>query len=160
MMDEKLIHQIQREGAEALLDAGVSLPLKDIRLPFLKTPLRLRLTMKRPTMERQIQMAQTYLSMETTLKEFTSLDYNGQMVFLTKHGKKLSRIIALTMGHWWLPISVLSWFVRRFMKWEYQKNAFEQFVTLMGTQSFIPIIRSVELTNPMKLRLSQRKKGS
>lgn len=159
-MDEKLIHQIQREGAEALLDAGVSLPLKDIRLPFLKTPLRLRLTMKRPTMERQIQIAQTYLSMETTLKEFTSLDYNGQMVFLTKHGKKLSRIIALTMGHWWLPISVLSWFVRRFMKWEYQKNAFEQFVTLMGTQSFIPIIRSVELTNPMKLRLSQRKKGS
>ena len=159
-MDEKLIYQIQREGAEALLDAGVSLPLKDIRLPFLKTPLRLRLTMKRPTMERQIQMAQTYLSMETTLKEFTSLDYNGQMVFLTKHGKKLSRIIALTMGHWWLPISVLSWFVRRFMKWEYQKNAFEQFVTLMGTQSFIPIIRSVELTNPMKLRLSQRKKGS
>lgn len=159
-MDEKLIHQIQREGAEALLDAGVSLPLKDIRLPFLKTPLRLRLTMKRPTMERQIQIAQTYLSMETTLKEFTSLDYNGQMVFLTKHGKKLSRIIALTMGHWWLPISVISWFVRRFMKWEYQKNAFEQFVTLMGTQSFIPIIRSVELTNPMKLRLSQRKKGS
>ena len=159
-MDEKLIYQIQREGAEALLDAGVSLPLKDIRLPFLKTPLRLRLTMKRPTMERQIQIAQTFLSMETTLKEFTSLDYNGQMVFLTKHGKKLSRIIALTMGHWWLPISVLSWFVRRFMKWEYQKNAFEQFVTLMGTQSFIPIIRSAELTNPMKLRLSQRKKGS
>lgn len=159
-MDEKLIYQIQREGAEALLDAGVSLPLKDIHLPFMKTPLRLRLTMKRPTMERQIQIAQTFLSMETTLKEFTSLDYNGQMVFLTKHGKKLSRIIALTMGHWWLPISVLSWFVRRFMKWEYQKNAFERFVTLMGTQSFIPIIRSVELTNPMKLRLSQRKKGS
>jgi len=159
-MDEKLIYQIQREGAEALLDAGVSLPLKDIHLPFMKTPLRLRLTMKRPTMERQIQIAQTFLSMETTLKEFTSLDYNGQMVFLTKHGKKLSRIIALTMGHWWLPISVISWFVRRFMKWEYQKNAFERFVTLMGTQSFIPIIRSVELTNPMKLRLSQRKKGS
>ena len=159
-MDEKLIHQIQREGAKALLDAGVSLPLKDIRLPFLKRPLRLRLTMKRPTMERQIQIAQTYLSMETTLKEFTSLDYNGQMVFLTKHGKKLSRIIALTMGHWWLPISVISWFVRRFMKWEYQKNAFERFVTLMGTQSFIPIIRSAEMTNPMKLRLSQRKKGS
>ena len=159
-MDEKLIYQIQREGAEALLDAGVSLPLKDIHLPFMKTPLRLRLTMKRPTMERQIQIAQTFLSMETTLKEFTSLDYNGQMVFLTKHGKKLSRIIALTMGHWWLPISVLSWFVRRFMKWEYQKNAFERFVTLMGTQSFIPIIRSAEMTNPMKLRLSQRKKGS
>ena len=158
-MDEKLIYQIQREGAEALLDAGVSLPLKDIRLPFLKRPLRLRLTMKRPTMERQIQIAQTYLSMETTLKEFTSLDYNAQMVFLTKHGKKLSRIIALTMGHWWLPISVISWFVRRFMKWEYQKNAFERFVTLMGTQSFIPIIRSAELTHPMKLRLSQRKKG-
>lgn len=159
-MDERLIRQIQREGAEALLDTGVSLPLKDIRLPFRRSPLRLRLVMKRPTMERQIQIAQTYLSMGISLKEFTSLDYDRQMAFLAKHGKKLSRIIALTMKRWWLPTSVLSWFVRRYMKWEYQKGAFEQFVTLMGTASFTPIISSVEIANPMKLRLSQEKKGS
>ena len=159
-MDEQVIRRIQREGAEALLDAGVSLPLKDLRIPFRKEPLRLRLTMKRPTLARQIKIAHAYLSMDTTAAELEAMDHEGQMRFLVQHGKTLSHIIALTMERWWLPVWLLSWLVRHSMKWEYQKAAFSQFVLLMGTQSFIPIIRSAEMTNPMKLRLSQRKKGS
>ena len=159
-MDEQVIRKIQREGAEALLDAGVSLPLKDLRIPFRKEPLRFRLTMKRPTLARQIKIAHAYLSMDTTAEELEKMDHEGQMAFLARHGKTLSRIIALTMERWWLPVWLQSWLVRHLMKWEYQKAAFAQFVLLMGTQSFIPIIRSAEMTNPMKLRLSQRKKGS
>lgn len=159
-MDAHVIQQIQREGAEALLNVGVSLPLKDYKVPFRKEPFRLRLTMKRPTMAGQIAIAKTWLSVGMTLEEFTALDYDGQMAFLATHGNKLSRMIALTMPHWWLPTGVLSWFIRHYMKWEYQRGAFEKFVTLMGTESFTPIIRSAELTNPMKLRLSQGKKGS
>lgn len=159
-MDAHLIRQIQREGAEALLNVGVSLPLMDFKVPFRKEPLHLRLTMKRPTMAGQISIARTWLSVGMTLSEFESLDYDGQMKFLNEHGKKLSRMIALTMPHWWLPTSVLSWFIRHLMKWEYQKGAFEKFVTLMGTESFIPIIRSAEIANPLKARLSQAKKGS
>ena len=30
-MDERVIRRIQQEGAEALLDAGVSVPLKEVR---------------------------------------------------------------------------------------------------------------------------------
>lgn len=159
-MDAHIIQEIQREGAEALLNVGVSLPLKDFKVPFRKEPLHLRLTMKRPTMACQIQIAKTWLSVGMTLAEFEALDYDGQMAFLAKHGKKLSRMIALTMPHWWLPTCVLSWFIRHRMKWEYQKAAFEKFVTLMGTESFTPIIRSAEIANPMKLRLSQGRKGS
>jgi len=159
-MDEQLIRRIQREGAEALLDRGVSLPLLDIRIPFLKSPLRFRLTMKRPTMSRQLKIAHTYLSMNMTLEQFSSINYDAQMAFIAQHGKKFSRIIALTIEQKWLPTSVIAWFVRHFMRWDYQKGAFEKFVTLMGTESFIPIIRSVEMTNPMKLRLSQKKEGS
>ena len=155
-MDGQAIRKIQREGAEALLDAGVSLPLKDLRIPFRKQPLRLRLTMKRPTLSRQIKIAHAYLSMDTTAAELEAMDHKEQMRFLARHGKTLSRIIALTMERWWL----LSWLVLHSMKWEYQKAAFSQFVLLMGTQSFIPIIRSAEMTNPMKLRLSRGKKGS
>lgn len=158
-MDARIIQQIQIEGAEALLNAGVSLPLKDFKIPFMN-PLHLRLTMHRPTMANQIQIARTWLSVGMTLEEFESLDYDGQMHFLSKHGEKLSRMIALTMPHWWLPTCILSWFIRHSMKWEYQKGAFEKFVTLMGTKSFIPIIRSAEAANPMKLRLSHGKKGS
>ena len=159
-MEEQIITRIQREGAEALLDAGVSLPLKDFRLPFRKESLRFRLTMKRPTLSRQIKIAHAYLSMDTTAAELEAMDHKEQMQFLAQHGKTLSRIIALTMERWWLPVWLLSWLVRHYMKWEYQKAAFSQFVQLMGTQSFIPIIRSAEMTNPMKLRLSQKKKGS
>jgi hypothetical protein len=46
------------------------------------------------------------------------------------------------------------------MKWEYQQGAFEKFISLMGTQAFINIIRSAEIANPMKLRLSHGKRGS
>ena len=159
-MDEQIIRRIQREGAEALLDAGVSLPLKDFRLPFRKESLRFRLTMKRPTLSRQIKIAHAYLSMDTTATDLEAMNHKEQMQFLAQHGKTLSRIIALTMERWWLPVWLLSWLVRHYMKWEYQKAAFSQFVQLMGTQSFIPIIRSAEMTNPMKLRLSQKKKGS
>lgn len=159
-MDEQVIRKIQREGAEALLDAGVSLPLKDLRIPFRKQPLRLRLTMKRPTLSRQIKIAHAYLTMNTTAEELEAMDHEGQMAFLAKYGKTLSRIIALTMERWWLPVWLLSWLVRHWMKWEYQKAAFSRFVLLMGTQSFIPIIRSAEMTNPMKLRLSHGRKGS
>lgn len=45
-MDEKVIKQIQREGADALLDIGVSVPLKAFRVPFRKKPVELRVTMK------------------------------------------------------------------------------------------------------------------
>jgi len=159
-MDEQVMRRIQREGAEALLDAGVSLPLKDFRLPFRKESLRFRLTMKRPTLSRQIKIAHAYLSMDTTATDLEAMNHKEQMQFLAQHGKTLSRIIALTMERWWVPVWLLSWLVRHYMKWEYQKAAFSQFVQLMGTQSFIPIIRSAEMTNPMKLRLSQKKKGS
>lgn len=49
-MEDSVIRQIQREGADALLDIGVSVPLKAFRLPWRKTPVELRVTMKRPYM--------------------------------------------------------------------------------------------------------------
>ena len=56
-MDEAVIKQIQREGADALLDIGVSVPLKAFHIPFRKSPLELRVTMRRPYMSGQILFA-------------------------------------------------------------------------------------------------------
>lgn len=64
-MDEKVARLIQREGAAALLDRGVSVPLKDIRLPFCK-PLRLRVVMRRPRLGGLIRLARVYLSLGVT----------------------------------------------------------------------------------------------
>lgn len=152
-MDENLIRQIQREGAEALLDAGVSLPLKVFGLP-------LRLTMRRPTLARQIKIARTYLQMETSADELAAMTHADQMRFLVGHGKKLSRLIALTVESRWVPTGVMSWLIRHGVKHEYQMAAATRFVGLMGTDPFLPIIRSAEISNPMKLRLSHRKTGS
>lgn len=163
-MEADVIRQIQREGAEALLDLGVSVPLKAIRIPFKKTPLVLRVTMKRPCMSGQLRIARTYLSMGVTSEQMWNFTKEEEMQFLVKHGKKVSRMIAYMICRGYLArkfgVWLTAWFIRNFMTYEYQMEVMKKFVTLMGTDPFIPIIRSAEMSNPMKLRLSRKKKGS
>ena len=163
-MEADVIRQIEREGADALLDTGVSVPLKAIHIPFKKTPLVLRVTMKRPCMSGQLRIARTYLSMGVTSEEMWKFTKEEEMQFLVNHGKKVSRMLAymICRGYFARKFGVwlTSWFIRNFMTHEYQMEVMKKFVTLMGTDPFIPIIRSAEMSNPMKLRLSRRKKGS
>lgn len=158
-MEGKSIRQVQQEAAEALLNVGVSLPLKTFRIPFRRAPVQLRLTMRRPCMSGQIEVARTYLSMGVTSDEMERFSKDQQMRFLVDHGGKICRMIALTIAR--RPfVRPLTWFIKHFVKYEHQMGAVREFVSLMGTDPFIPIIRSAEKTNPMRLRLSQRKKGS
>lgn len=163
-MEEDVIRQIQREGAEALLDIGVSVPLKALRIPWRKRPLVLRVTMKRPCMSGQLRIARTYLSMGVTSEEMWKFSKEEEMSFLVKHGKKLSRMMAYMICRGWFArkfcVGLTSWFIGEMMTYEYQMEVMKKFVTLMGTDPFIPIIRSAEISNPMKLRLSHVKKGS
>lgn len=158
-MDNKAIRLIQQEAAEALLNVGVSLPLKEFRIPFRKRPVVLRVTMHRPCMSGQIEIARTYLSMGVSSQEMENFTKEEQMRFLANHGEKICRMIALTLGRT-VYSKPLTWFIKHFVRYEYQMAAIRKFVNLMGTDPFIPIIRSAEKTNPMRLRLSQRKEGS
>lgn len=163
-MDERVIRRIQQEGAEALLDAGVSVPLKEVRLPFRKEPIRLRVTMKRPTMSGQLHIARTYLSMGVTAKEMETFTKEEEMAFLANHTKAVSRIIAYALCRGYLArhlfVGVTAWAVRNLMDQRYLMVAFMTFVRLMGTRPFTSIIRSAEMSNPMNLRLSHERKGS
>ena len=96
-MDEAVIKQIQREGADALLDIGVSVPLKAFHIPFRKSPLELRVTMRRPYMSGQISFARTYLSMGITSEEMWGFSKEEEMQFLASHGKAVSRMVAYTL---------------------------------------------------------------
>lgn len=157
-MDER---KVQQEASEALLDVGVSVPLKPIRLPFRKKRLLLRLTMRRPRLSTQIKIARLYLSLGVTYAELEALDKDGQMCFIAEHGKTISDMVALTMcGKWWKPVWLVSWILRHWVDNLYMQVALMKFILLLGTESFTNIIRSAEMTNPMKLRLSQKKKGS
>lgn len=163
-MEADMIKQIQREGADALLDVGVSVPLKAFRMPFRKTPVELRVTMKRPYLSGQIRFARTYLSLGVTSEQMWNWSKEEEMAFLATHGRQLGRMIACTVCRgWWsrhLLLRPMAWFVVNFMEPRYLMGAVKRFVSLMGTDPFIPIIRSAEMTNPMKLRLSQKQEGS
>ena len=52
-MADRLEQLIEMECADALLDSGVSVPLKRWKLPWLKRPLEVPETMKRPMLHRQ-----------------------------------------------------------------------------------------------------------
>lgn len=163
-MDDSVIKQIQREGADALLDIGVSVPLKSFRIPLRKSPVELRVTMRRPYMSGQILFARTYLSMGVTSEDMWNFDKEQEMRFLAEHGKKVSRMLAYTICRGAFSrrflLWAVSWFLRNFVEQRYLIGTVKRFVSLMGTDPFIPIIRSAERTNPMKLRTSQKKKGS
>lgn len=164
-MDERIIKQIQREGADALLDAGIIVPLKRLRLPFRKKPVELTVTMKRPYMSGQIAFARTYLQMGVTSEQMWNFTKEEEMQFMAAHGKEVSRMIALTLCRGWLSrrwpvIGIVAWAVRNFMEQEMITGVIKRWVSLMGTDPFMIIIKSAERTNPMKLRVSQREKGS
>lgn len=155
---------IEKEAAEALLDRGVSVPFKDIKVPLRKRPLRFRLTMRRPTLDAQIHIARLYLGMGVTAEEMRGWSKKRQMKFMAEHGKTLSKIMAYTVCRGYLSrrwlVCPMAWLIRNFVAYRYQLSAVMHFEALMGTDPFIPIIRSAERTNPMKPRLSQGKKGS
>lgn len=164
MMNDNIARQIQKEGAEALLDVGVSVPLFKIKIPFIRHSWAIRIKMKRPTLDSQIRIAKAYLSMNVTADELANMPLERQMAFMAEHGHTISRMIALTFCRSFvarrLGVSVMAWVVRNFMQYDYQMAAITAFVHLLGTEAFMPIIRSAERTNPMKLRLSHKKKGS
>ncbi len=163
-MKESVCRQIQIEAADALLNAGISVPLKEFRLPFKKKPVRLRLRMKRPYMSGQMKIARTYLSMGVTAAEMDNFTKEEEMAFLVKHGVAVSRIIAYAICvnalSQYLFVGLVAWFIRHFVEHRFIMLAFRSFTRLMGTKAFMTIIRSVEIANPLKLRLSHEKKGS
>ena len=155
---------VQREGAAALLDRGVSVPLKDIRIPFRKRPLTVRVIMRRPRLGGLMRLARVYLSLGVTADEMGKFTKEEQMAFLAAHGKEVSRMVAYTLCRGWISrrllVGVTAWAVRNWMDAKYLDAAMRTFILLLGTDPFTPIIRSAGKMNPMKLRLSQGKRGS
>lgn len=163
-MDKATERLIQREGTAALLDRGVSVPLKELHIPFRKKPLKLRVVMRRPRLGGLIRLARVYLSLGVTAGQMEKFTKDEEMAFIASHGKEVSRMIAYTLCRgWWsrhLLVGLTAWWVRNFMEPAYMDAAMRNFVFLLGTDPFTNIIRSAGRTNPMKLRLSQKRTGS
>lgn len=163
-MDDTVTRKIQREASEVILDIGVSLPLKEWHLPFRKKPVQWRITMRRPRLSGQMCITRIYLSMNVSPEELEAMSGKEQLQFMTNHGVDISRMIAYTICQGVISrrlfIRPVAWFLREVVEHRFLIGAMNKFVNLMGTESFICIISSVDRANPMKLRLSQKKRGS
>ena len=155
-MADRLEQLIEMECADALLDSGVSVPLKRWKLPWLKRPVEVRVTMKRPRLRGQILLAREYLKM--------GVAPGWQAKDKAEHGKAVSRLLAYTVCRGYVSrhvgIGVTAWVLRNFVEWRYLTAMFRTFERLMGTKDFMRIISSTARANPMTPRLSQARKGS
>ncbi|MFA6726597.1 MAG: hypothetical protein WCS17_00060 [Prevotella sp.] len=157
---------LEKGTAEALLDVGVSVPLKEVRIPWRKEPVKIRLVMRRPLLGNLIKIASTYLDIGVTHKQISEFNKEEQMQFLVSHGAAVSKIVSIAIlgGHIYgrLFIKPLAWILRWIVDDVYLYASFNTFVSLLGTKDFGTIIRSLEGLNPMSpMILSQKKeKGS
>lgn len=157
--------ELEKGTADALLDVGVSVPLKEVRIPWRKKPLNLRLVMRRPLLGNLIRIARIYLSIGISYKQISEYDKEEQMQFLVSHGGEVSKIVAHAIlgSHIWGRIFTrpLSWMLRWIIEDVYLFASFNTFMSLLGIKDFGIIIRSLEGLNPMSpMILSQKGKGS
>lgn len=156
--------EIEIEAADALLDVGVSLPLLQVKIPFRRNPVRVRLTMRRPCLGNQIRIAKLYLETGVTHEAMERFNKHEELAYLALHGKRVSKMVALTIcrGRFtgWLLTPVVAWLLRWMVDDRWIQGANLRFITLLGTKSFMNIIGSVERVNPLAPRTSQKKKGS
>ena len=156
--------EIEIEAADALLDVGVSLPLLQVKIPFRRNPVRVRLIMRRPCLGNQIRIAKLYLETGVTHEAMERFNKHEERAYLALHGKKVSKMVALTIcrGRFtgWLLTPVVAWLLRWMVDDRWIQGANLRFITLLGTKSFMNIIGSVERVNPLAPRTSQKKKGS
>ena len=114
-MDKSTERLVQAEGTAALLDRGVSVPLKELRIPLVKKPLKLRVVMRRPRLGGLIRLARVYLSLGVTADEMKKFTKDEEMAFIAAHGKAVSRMIAYTLCRgWWsrhLLVGLTAWWV-------------------------------------------------
>lgn len=156
---------IEKQAAEALLDVGVSVPFKAVKLPWKKKPWQVRFTMGRPTLGTQIRIAREFASLGVTHEELEKMSETERLVWVGEHGKTVSRIVALTLcrGRWsgrWLT-GLVAWFLRETVDARWLEAAFRRWTLLLGTQGFESIIALLVATNPLKPTMtSHEAKGS
>lgn len=158
------MRDVELEASEALLDIGVSLPFKIIRIPFTRKQKTFRITMRRPCLGSQIRIARHYRKLGVTYEEMSAFTKEEEMGFLDQHGKRISKMIALTVcrGYFsgWLLSPFMAFIIRWFVPDIFLQGANLNFISLLGTRNFLNIIKSAERTNPLRPKLSQKRKGS
>lgn len=152
----------QLKATDALLDIGVSVPLRTIRFRrWKRTP---RVTIKRPPLGGLLRILRVWLSMEVSSKDISEMDESARLQFVEKNGKKLAKMVSLMLCRGWLSGRLLAPFIRYFLLWRTHPDtlllATVTFVELQNTKSFKTIIELVENINLLETKASQKRRRS
>lgn len=151
MMENRVIELM---AANALVDGGISLPLKTVlrEKPF-------RITMKIPTTRSMIRISELYLKTGVTVDEYQKFDEEQHARFIFLHGKTLSRIVAAgivrgpVMGR--LLNRPVAWLLRELMHPVALAEAWRNILNNISTTSFGTIITSAAMINKMQPLVSR-----
>ena len=158
--------EVELAAAEALLDAGISLPFLSFRLPWGRR-ICFRLIMRRPCLGSQMRIARQYLKLGVTARQFDSMSVEEEKEFFVRHGHRLSQMLALTICRGYLSGLLLTPLVAWLLRWRvprpYLLEAQRWFRELRGTKDFMTIIVLAERSNPFRAETSRERndeKGS
>lgn len=149
---------VELEAAEALLDAGILLPLLRIRLPR-RHEWVLLVTMRRPCLGGQMRIVRHYLKLGITAQQWAAFSEDEERIFFRQHAKRLSLMLALTICRGYLSGMLLAPLVAWLIRWkvppEYRIEAQRWFRKMRGTRDFTSIIESAERINPFRYETSR-----
>lgn len=150
------------KATEAILDIGISIPLRPLR--FKKWKITPRVTLKRPPLGGLLRILRIWLAMDITVDALMEMDERKRIDFMSNHGKEITKIVSLMICSGFVSGKLLAPPLAAFLAWRCHPEVLflccAKFMQLIDSKSFIDIIRSVEAINIVAPRLSQKGKRS
>lgn len=136
---------IELLAATALLDGGISLPLRTLFGTF-------RITMKIPTTKDLLRISAMFLKMNVTKEELDGYTFEQKARFMVINGEEVSRMVAFGIARMMpgtLKNRFLAWLLRRYMHPVALHEAWMRILSLLNLSPFEDITASAEAINQM-----------
>lgn len=137
---------IELLGATALLNGGISIPLRTLIGTF-------RVTVKIPSTEDLVRVSAMYLKMDVTKEELDGYTFEQKARFIVMHGGEVSRMVAFGIARRWPPGTIknriVAWMLRKYMHPVEMQEAWMRILSTIGLGAFENITASVEAVNRM-----------
>lgn len=149
------------KATEALLDIGVSVPLRPIR--FRRWKITPRVTIKRPPLGGLLRILRVWFSFGITADGIDKMEKAEQLRFLGQHGRTVSKFVALAICSGYVSGKVFAPLLAWFLRWRCHPDTLlytiSVFMSLIDAKSFMTIIRSGTALNVAAPSLSQKRRS-
>lgn len=150
------------KATEALLDIGVSVPLRPLR--FRRWKITPRVTIKRPPLGGLLRLLRIWFSFDITVEQLDKMDKTEQLLFLEKYGREVSKFVALAVCNRYVGGKAFAPLLAWFLRWRCHPDAMlytvSVFMNLLDTKSFMTITKSgAAIKNLLAPKMGHRKRS-